>query len=370
MNMSAGRKILAFSFLALSACNGGGGNSKSADIPVQPAIVSALGNQNVYCEVGATTLTCFKKDMRACQTAVTSFTDVATLCARAQSLMMDNFCDTRAALNEVIRTRCQTIPVQSGVPIPGQVYPTNPWSPTQPFNPVNPIDNIQGKQSIFCKLSGSNAGVPLSGSALIPIDANFEETISLNNPMTCATSISGIMTLTYSPGRMSVLADRIKLAVNDLNSEISFSETGYAGDDVRLDVTNRRGDLNYQIECSSRGDFKKHITPRNLGRFVCRGEANLNLMDGPGRQRIDVSFPFDSALTESDLILADGLTAKVTEYGTNARIEYNAEGLGRKYSVISSAYLKTKSSFKAKSGRYFVDVSCGPEEFTRPGIAR
>lgn len=360
--------FIAISFLALAACKGGGGGSnKTADIPVQPAIITAYANANIYCEVGASTLTCFNKLLnqngQLCTTEIRTFTDPATMCTQIEFLRLNNTCDTRSALIEVSRQRCQGIqatpPVNSGRPYP-QPPPINP--PINNGFPNRPPVMGDNYKNVNCSLTGHNGRVPLSGTAVIAIDTNHEQNISLNSPMSCLTSATGRMSLNFKPSRQVGMADQITLAVDGLNETIKLQQTGFAGEEVRIDVTDRHGDLNFQIQCSTRDQFKKRAIP-NQRKLVCRGYSDLK--DSTyGREVINKSFSMTSSLTESDLFLAEGLTIRVIEFGSGdqARIEYNAEGLGRRNSVTSSAYLRTASTFKARNGRYSVDVTCRPED--------
>ncbi|MBC7419164.1 MAG: hypothetical protein H7328_00415 [Bdellovibrio sp.] len=350
-----------FSFIsACSESDGGGGNGTVAAVPGPQGVVDADGNTSVYCQFGQGTYACYQKNPQTgqelCHTEIRRYADIPTMCQQVQlqTQTQSYQCDVRGALNRIYRENCQNValPGQSGVP-------TQPGIPTQPINPVN-----ADQKTIMCTYSGYNNGYIVVPVQLpIQVDAKAEMEISFNNKyFFIDIGRFGTTRMLYTPGNRGV-SDTITLSNKGLDSTLSFSQSGFAGQPVRIEAQDDSGRTKLTLSCEGKSKFKKNIINAKYTQFVCVGSASLRKARGV-TEDIQFTAPYDSRLIDSEIQLAKGLTAKISgdgENADNARIEYRARGLTLDHSANSTAYLKTKSTFKARSAGRFVDVTCTPQ---------
>ncbi len=214
--------------------------------------------------------------------------------------------------------------------MPGQVGVPN-GQPT----PVN------GQRVVTCEYSAYNRGY-VTGTIKLPItiEPGTNQEISLNHKyFFIDIGRFGTTKMLFTQGKRG-LADTITLSNEGLNRELSFSQSGFAGQTVRLEAQDDRGRTKLTLSCTGESGFKKNIVNSKYKQLVCVGRANLIQARGE-KQLINVSLPYDAGLLNSDIQLASGLTAQVIGDGEgldNARIEYTANGVGLDHSVNSGAY--------------------------------
>lgn len=353
--------------LVLSGCpdNGGGGGNKAADIPGPQGLVEAYGNPSTYCQFGQGTFNCAVKNqssgLEICRTPPRSFTDLQTMCdqVRQEQVLLyqsNNNCNVQPALQRVIAETCLNVG-QSNLPVlPGQ--------PVNPIYPGQPGYGSGDEKTITCTYTGYNRGYVAQPITLpIPIAPKSEVVVSFNNKyFFIDIGRFGTTTMIYTPGKRGI-PDTITLKNVGLNKELSFSQSGFAGEEVRLHAKDERGRTSLEISCTGNSNFKKNIVEARFTKYVCIGNANL-LSARWRKELIDVTLPYDSRLTDSDIQLASGLSARIIGDDTNRdkeQIEFTAYGVGLDHAVTSASYLKTKSTFRAKSGHRSVDVTCTPQ---------
>ena len=173
--------------------------------------------------------------------------------------------------------------------------------------------------------------------------------------------------LKYTPSIVRGRADSITLVNNGLNGRMRTSQTGFAGQAVNLDIYNEDSSLKLSVSCSGeKSIFKKNVAVRAYTRYVCRGRSSLHYASS---EDINVAFPYNSSLMNSELNLSEGLTAVITGDDSgkdNAMITITARGVDlfgdqKLTTVQSAAYLKTQSVLETSSPGTGVKLDCGPE---------
>ncbi len=366
MKQAAIGLILITVFSMLTACKTDGGGSANnnhvATVPGPQGTIEAYSNPNVYCQFGGGAFTCYQKNsingLEICRTETKTYSDIPSMCQQIgfmqqQSQMQQ--CNVGVALDRIYREHCQGIAQPIGVPVqPGFPRPSNPNQFGQ---------NIP--KTISCELTAYNGRHVLPKSQMtINLDSNQRQEFNFNKHYFCIDYRRfGMTKMIFTPGsKANRLSDTITLKNEGLDSEIVFSQTGFAGQEVRLEAQDHSGRVRFELSCTGQSHFKKYAPVAKYTQFICKGKSNLLSAHGE-RQLIDVVLPYDSSLLNSDIQLASGLTARITgdrDNADSARIEYSADGLGRDYSSHSAAYLKTVSTFKASNGHRKVDVSCSP----------
>ncbi len=353
--------VLVGMLTVLTGCpdNGGGGN-KAADVPGPQGVVEAYGNSSIYCQFGSGSFNCAVKNqasgLEICRTQPRPFTDLPSLCQQVREeqatlSQYNNNCNVQAALQRVVAETCQNVASPATPILPGQ--------PTYPGQTGNEYE-----KSITCTYTGYNNGYRAQPVTLpIPIAAKSEVEISFNNKyFYIDIGRFGTTTMVYTPGKRGI-PDTITLKNVGLNNELSFSQSGYAGEEVRLKAKDDRGRTSLEITCAGAANFKKNIVDAKFTKYVCVGTSNLRAARGQ-KETINITLPYDSRLTDSEIQLASGLSARIIGDDTNRdkeQIEFTAYGVGLDYTVTSASYLKTKSTFRAKNGHRGVNISCVPQ---------
>ncbi len=150
----------------------------------------------------------------------------------------------------------------------------------------------------------------------------------------------------YIPAGIANASDKVVLSVSQLNDEVSFSQSGFAGDEIRLDAESLDGRLTLSVACKGQSNFK-YVQPVSARGLRCKGSSRLSGdVDGTD---------IDTVITANQLVggeikLADGLSAHFDGGAlTASRMTLTAQGATDDISVKSSASVKAGVSFSSRS---------------------
>lgn len=375
MKQALTQGFLIMTLIGLSACDkGGGDNKKDAVIPGPNGQIRAYndnqtGNLGSYCQVGGGTITCYSQNQfnpygqgQQCQTSIKSYSDIPSLCARVYELQNEFQCNVSMVLQRIIQENCAGGVGQQQFPqptIPGQTIPGQ----TMPLDPN--YKTIQCEFEAYRVRQGRwirhEARTPKI-TTTVTLDSRVKQEIDLRSRfLTFDIGNFGRTSMIYTPAGIKGTSDKITLVNKGLSDMITLSQSGFAGQEVRLDAQSDDGQVRMNIACSGKAAFRKNAPAKAYTKYVCTGKSFL--MGAAGEDRIEVSLPYNSSLTDEEIMLAEGLTARVTgdSSGDNARVTFTALGVGLDLSVVSSAYMKTPTALKASDGVNSVDVTCTPQ---------
>lgn len=381
--------------MCLAACNKNSDDSKGpAAVPVAPERVFAKSfngtlDQSNYCDIsgsgsGQKLLVCYspqnnfnpinqipnQSGSTACASNSIQFTDV-NLCSTLQQVLNQNQlqCGIQA-MRSLYQQRCLTngIPNQPMNPgFPQPVVPNFPQPSLPGNNPSNPDFRV-----INCDFEASrtiqgqsfertyNTGHLTSS---VTVDSRMFQTINLRNLFLGFDIGSfGKTEMIYTPAGLKGSADTIKVANNGLNETIVMSQSGFAGEEVKLEAQSDDGAMRLMVSCKGQGKFKKNTTTTIFSKLNCKGTSNL----GSRKEQVNLSLPYNTNLLGHEISLAENLVLKVTGDGSaqqdNARMTLTATNVAVDLTVQTSAYLKTAGQLKIDDGYTAVDVTCAPAQ--------
>lgn len=367
------KSLLMSSLYLLSACGGGGGGSspqKTAQIPAAPQGQISVNTDN-FCELANNRITCHTLDTKnqACTVvSKNSFSDVKTMCEQVTIMLQETgfgvACSPTAALNKTYTDfNCATVLGQQNG-LPPVVPPATPWPPGVPNEPYMKMVRCDFEAY---RVYGDHFKLTVPQSSLTEyFDGRTMKSISLRK------SIFGIdpggfgdLKLIYKPLNpitKKTQADTFTLVSTGLNKNknMSFSQLGYAGRPLQMDILSDDGCFELRIKCESASIFNKSQPATQYKNYRCKGESSLY---GAEREKIDVLFPYDASIVNTELQIGNNFTAVVDadKGGDNARITFTAIGAALGTSIKTSAYLKSTSTIKAGDSLSNLEVTCSPE---------
>lgn len=358
--------LLVATVLSFSACNKGGGDGGGGQQQAQvPTVPGPLGNvyaqndQNTYCNFANGTLICYSRNFQGnqCNTNALTYTDIPTMCNQLnqlQSLGLGQQCNVSMAVLQAYNSYCL-----------GQNGGTGTVTPNLPASTDPNFKTVQCEFEAFRVSQGRwlrrEARTPKM-TAMMTFDGRVAQSFDLRRQF-FGFDIGhfGRTTMTYKPAGVKGTADTITISNEGLDKTLKFSQSGFAGQAVSLNATNEEGNMNLMVTCQGQSStFKKNVAVKAFTQYVCRGKASLY---GSRLEAIEASFPYNQSLLNSDLNLAENLTASITgDTGSdNARITFTAHGVGFNVSLQSSAYLKTTTQLSGTDGYTTLNLTCGPQ---------
>ncbi len=377
------KQALKYSFLLatvliVSACDKGGGGSndsapKQAVVPTVPGpqgqvFANQQNDPNTYCNYNNVTGTviCSARNQfgnGTCNTSSQTYTDINTLCQRLQVLQNESVtCNARQAIQITYdQNNCQSILSQLNgggfnQNIPNQQVDSN-FKTVQCKFEASRIAN--GK---FLGIRTSKEIATPSLTTLISFDSRRTQTFDLRSRfLGFDIGNFGRTTMIYAPSGVRNVSDTLTLSNSGLNKALNLSQSGFAGENVSMDVMSDDGNMKLTVSCKGQSQFRKNVAGKIPTQFVCSGTSRL---DGGYKNEINISLPYNSNLTNSPIELADGLSAVITgdsNNGDNAQITFTAQGVSTNTSLVSSAYVKTATELHATDGLTEVNLKCGPQ---------
>lgn len=346
--------------IALSGCNksGGGGDNgngggQTATVPGPQGVVTVQAYPNAQCNFNQTTgsYTCGmvntvnQANAGSCQTTLQTYTDVTTLCQKLQLTYNEtvpnvNCSSIVGVINQVFGQYCPgqalTMPqINNSTVITGQA-------------------NQNGYKTFQCDLQARKSSTkgffvqeiaPVSGAITV---SNMGGTVLLSGNRFFGAKLNafGEIKLRYIPAGIANASDKVVLSVSQLNDEVSFSQSGFAGDEIRLDAESLDGRLTLSVACKGQSNFK-YVQQASARGLRCKGSSRLSGdVDGTD---------IDTVITANQLVggeikLADGLSAHFDGGAlTASRMTLTAQGATDDISVKSSASVKAGVSFSSRS---------------------
>ncbi len=405
MNQKFLKVAISTAMISLAACNKDSDNIKgAAAVPVAPERIyavtsngfSTVQDQNNYCDITATSpnqksLVCYSSQgngSAACAGPAINFESKdQAMCAAIQQAMfsqnsMGGF-QQQFPQQNIQQQQCGRVALQSlfnqfqqrcslaGTGTGNQLNPNLPQQPVQPFPPITnigtqPLDpsfkTIQCEFEALRHVEGRwiqrdyNTG-HLTTSVVI--DSRMRQEIDLRRKfLGIDIGDFGNTKMTFTPAGLRGAADTITVSNSGLNQTTSTSQSGFAGQDVRLEIQNDEGTLRLMVSCKGQSQFKKNLATKTFTKFNCKGSANL----GSRNEKIDISLPYQ---IQNDVELAKNLTLNMsgdTANQDNARVSITAFNDTEGLTIQTSAYLKTSAQMKMSDGYSNVEVICSPAQ--------
>jgi hypothetical protein len=133
-------------------------------------------------------------------------------------------------------------------------------------------------------------------------------------------------------------------------------QTGYAGQEVRLEVKNNDQSLDLTVSCTDVS--KQRTVNQRMKAYKCDGRSRL----GSHTEKVNKIIQLDQMMND-ETELADGLTLRISN-GTaglnNALVTVTANSPNADVSILSSAYINAPLHIQDGDGRNSVDVTCKP----------
>lgn len=380
MKSKLSKVILGAVFFSLVACNKNSEDKKGA-VPASPERVYAttfngqtqVQDQNNYCDISVVSgaqksLICYSAqvNLQPCAGSAVQFTD-ATMCPVINQTLQSPYgqqCGQRAMIS-LYQQRCSNI--NNGLPNqinnPGYPLPAQPITQigTQPLDPN--FKTIQCDFEALRHVQGRWINRDYNTGRLttsIIIDSRLRQEIDLRSKFLVFDIGSfGVTKMIYTPAGLKGSADKMTVLNKGLNETMTTSQSGFAGEEVRLEAQNDEGSMRLVVSCKGQSQFKKNLATKTYTKLSCKGTSSL----GSRTEKIDLMLPYDISLTQNEITLAENLVMKVsgdTSGQDNARISFTTTKVNEDLTVQSSAYLKTNTQLKINDGYSEVDVSCTP----------
>jgi len=355
--------LLVAAIISFSSCDkgGGGGGGQQANVPTVPGPlgnVYAQGDQNTYCNFANGALICYSRNFQGnqCATNTLNYTDIPTMCNQLnqlQNLGLGNQCNVSMAVMQAYNTYCLN---QNG----GSTVTPNVGQSTDPnFKTIQcEFEAYRVSQGRWLRQESRTPKL----TTTLSFDGRTSQAIDLRSRfLGFDIGNFGRTTMNYKPAGIKGTADTITITNQGLDKSLNLSQSGFAGQAVTLDVMSEDGNMKMTVSCAGQSSsFRKNVAAKAFTQYVCRGKSSLY---GSRLETIEAVFPYNAALLNSELNLAENLTATVTgDTGTdNARITFTAHGIGSSVSLQSSAYLKTKTELTGTDGFTTLNLSCYPQ---------
>lgn len=355
--------VVGLMIVGLTACNDKGGGDKDVSIPGLPqGRVNVTGyngavDPNNYCDIAqdqrsvtcATVTTNSQGQSQTCVAPTIIFSDITTMCQNLSSQLNNSGTNLNGMNNRGLqcgRTAMQFLYSQKCLGIPTQQnLPASLPIPNQNGNG----SNLQNRSRIIrCDYEAvrNHDGIIFTGSGA-------RKTVFLNDSESASFKANsdrfGVVTVSYERS-----ADVIRIDASRINKDTNVVQTGYGGQEVRMEVVNDDNSVRVTVSCR---DADARILNSSLMSYVCNGTSKIN-----GRtEKVNTSISADDLL-EGDVQLADGLILSVAEGSAglnNALVTLKASGISRAASTVaSSAYVNGAAQLKISDGNNRVDVSC------------
>ena len=342
--------LVVAALLMLSACDRGDSSKKeiiAAPAGIPQGRVNVQNDQNNFCDIGANSLTCSEWG-RQCTQPI-QFTDLNSLCQNVRSALRTNWVCGQVGLNAIVNQRC------AGV---NSIAPGQPGYPQNPQQPLDPnFREVQCEFEAFRVKKGrffdSQTGTGLIKTSMI-IDGRRSQEINLRSRfLGFDIGHFGLTKLSYIPANLKGTSDNLVLSNRGLNSEIMIKQSGFAGQEVRIDAQNESGSMRLTVACKGLGNFKRIAAAKTVSEYTCTGKSDL----GYGTEEIEVSLPYNTSLSGSETELAEKLTMAIQ----GDRVQLTAVGVASDVTVQTSAFLKEKVQLTIKDLGSDVDVTCSPK---------
>lgn len=363
------KSIMFAALVVITGCGDkGGSDNKQAQVPGIQGRVNAVGDANTYCDLTGTTVICYSRDVMGavCNTSTDTttmsrtYSDNITLC-NVITHMQNEFssCNVSQALSAAYtQYNCVNLVQQGGL---------------TPVNPGFPSTGDASLKTVQCELEAyryvrrwwgtTQIGTPKI-TAQIAFTSSFGQEFDLRRHFPLFDfGKFGTTRLVYIPAGAISSADSLKVVNEGFSGRASvYSQVGYAGQPVSMDVLSDDGTEKLSVSCAGQStSFRKNTLGRVPTFYRCVGTSSLY---GSRREKIDVSFPYNAGLMNTELPIGSNLVATVigdTGGLDNARISFTARGVATQSSMISSSYLKANSILRATDGLTNVDLKCGPQ---------
>jgi hypothetical protein len=354
--------LLVAAVVSFSSCDkgGGGGGGQQANVPTVPGPqgnIYAQNDQNTYCSFTNGSLICYSRNFQGnqCATNTLTYTDIPTMCNQLnqlQSLGLGNQCNVSLAVMQAYNQYC--LNQNNG----GTVV--NPSAPN--ITGAHVVCEFEAYRSSQGRWFRRESRTPKLTAYLGLVNTTSAASVDLRNKFLGFDIGSfGRTTMSYKPAGIKGTADTITITNQGLDGSMSLSQSGFAGQAVSMDVMSDDGNMKLTVSCSGQGaTFRKNVAAKAFTQYVCRGKASLY---GSRLENIEAVFPYNASLLNSELNLAENLTATVTgDSGSdNARITFTASGIGSGVSLQSSSYLKTNTELMGTDGYTTLNLKCGPQ---------
>lgn len=342
--------------LTFVGCDNGKSDKKevvAAPAGIPQGRVTAQNDQNSFCDIGPTSMTCTDRGNQC--TPQFSYTDLATMCHGVQSALK-SFSITcgQIGLNAVLAQRC------------GGVLPNTPGQPGFPHNPISQQPLGPNFHEIKCEFDTyrsvqhkvlfldfpSQTGTGLIQTTLL-IDRQNSILFDLRNIFGIDIGKFGLTQLTFTPANLKGSADTITLSNKGLNGEIKMVQSGFAGNEVRIEAQDDSGSLRLMVACKGLGNFKRVASAKTATQYVCKGKSDL----GYKNEEIEIALPYNASLIGTETELAEGLTMSIQD----EQVQLTAAGVGGDVTVQTSAFLKEKLQLTINDALSDVNVTCSPK---------
>ena len=385
--------MISAAILSLTACNKND-DSKPAAVPVAPERVFARSfngtlDQANYCDISGTgsgqkSLVCYspqnnynpiyqnqnqnQNSAATCASISIQFTD-ATLCNTLQQVLYQNQNQCGIlAMQSLYNQRCLTNGIPNQTLNPGFPVPVGPNIPQPSFPGATPTDpnyrvincDFEASRTVQGKIFERTYNTGHMTTSMT-VDSRMAQTINLRSLFLGFDIGSfGKTEMIYTPAGLKGSADTIKVSNNGLNETISMSQSGFAGEEVKLDAQSDDGLTRLMVSCKGQGKFKKNTTTTVFSKLNCKGTSNL----GARKEQVNLSLPYNTNLLGHEISLAENLVLTVSGDSSaqqdNARLTLTASNVDVDLTVQTSAYLKTAGQIKIDDGYTAVDVTCSP----------
>ncbi len=362
MKQTLSTGFLVATFIILAACDKGGGsdNKKEAVVPGPQGRVQVQNNPGVYCDFtnnsGTGSMICHNQSQSNCNSGTQTYTDIKTLCSQITQIRSNS---SNCYVDEVLTLISTQQNCASFVNQQQQLNPIGSVNQNNDFNVKTVKCEFEAMRS-----RGFGSYIPKT-SISIPVDGRMKQVVDLRTKFLFFDIGSfGNTQMTFMPAGIKGNADMITISNQGLNEKaMSLSQSGFAGQQVTLDVMSDDGEMKLSVKCGGQvgSQFKKNAVNKVYTKYTCRGTSSLY---GSRREPVEMAFPFDTNLFTSELPLAQNLSATVTgdtAGSDSARITFIAYGVGQNLSMTTSSNLKSVSILKASDDLTNLDLTCGPE---------
>lgn len=122
----------------------------------------------------------------------------------------------------------------------------------------------------------------------------------------------GVFTMKYEPAsKTKSKADTIILTNDGLNKNMRITQSGFAGEGVKLEVA---GDgLYVLITCIGTSQFKSPVTQTGKTNLVCKGKADLST---EGEEKIDISIPLKTITPDEEIMISKTVSVSLDNDAT------------------------------------------------------
>ena len=221
-------------------------------------------------------------------------------------------------------------------------------------NPANGLDQLdtimktiqcefEGQRTNSSKYFNSNVSIPKT-IALISLDSRIGTIIDLRTKfLGFDIGKFGNISMRYVPAaRTRSGTDTIVLADEGLNKNLRMSQSGYAGQVVKLEALD--DNMFVTVSCKGTSQFKSGSASSGKTKLVCHGKSSTPIA---AEEEIDKTIPLDSVQADEEFEISKEVRAKLDKEATTITFmgsidpEYAPE-------ITSTASLKSSATFEIK----------------------